>query len=73
MTFIPTKPGPLHSRTTKTGEDEEAANGKGVCAKTGTVLNTLDELTVVVLATILRVVITTIPILQMKVLSLGAC
>ena len=53
MTFIPTKPGPLHSRTTKTGDDGEAANGMGVCAKTGTVLNTLDELTMVVLTTIL--------------------
>ena len=33
MIVLPTKPGHLHSRTTKTGEDEEVANGMGVCAK----------------------------------------
>lgn len=66
--FLPTKPGSLHSRTNKTGEDEEVANGTGACAKTGTVLSTLHELTMATL--ILWVVITTIPILQMKVLSL---
>ena len=69
---LSTKPGHLHSRTTKTGEDEEVANGMGVCAKISTVLNTSHELTMVMLTTILRVVNTTIPILRMKVVTLGA-
>ena len=72
MIVLPTKPGHLHSRTTKTGEDEEVANGMGVCAKISTVLNTSHELTMVMLTTILRVVNTTIPILRMKVVTLGA-
>ena len=53
MIFLPTKPGSLHSRTNKTGEDEEVANGTGACAKTGTVLSTLHDLTMATLTTIL--------------------